>query len=443
MKRIVIALLTVAVIGGVLFSGCVATPSPAPPTPPTAPAAEFRISNLVITPSEPQVWETVELQATVANVGDVEGSHTITLLIDEAETERQNITLAAHAADTVSFEFAKHVAGAYKIQIDGVSETLVIRELPSVAPEKFEPVYTNPQTYRVTRTLTIRNETARVDQLKVWMPGVVDWDSQKNVVTEETTPSPSSVRKDPQYGSGILYWEFRDEPSRGSSLTITDQFIYTCWEVNYYIELDKIAAYDNDDPEYILFTRSGNYLEANDPEIMETAKEIVGDETNPYTVAHSIYEWVIDHMTYQLIEESPGGAKFAFENGYGECGDYSALFVALCRAAGIPARPVVGRWATSKADDWHVWAEFYLPGYGWVPVDPTIADRTGKLEDNFGHLDNRRLIVNKTYNIVLHPEPHFFASKVGFLQTLVWEYHGLSGEIQLDLDYSVRPVAGD
>jgi transglutaminase-like putative cysteine protease len=93
-------------------------------------------------------------------------------------------------------------------------------------------------------------------------------------------------------------------------------------------------------------------------------------------------------MTYQLVGGSKG-AKLAFENEYGECGDYSALFVALCRAAGIPARPVVGRWATSEAIDWHVWAEFHLPGYGWVPVDPTVADTTGQLEDNFGHLDNK------------------------------------------------------
>ena len=59
---------------------------------------------------------------------------------------------------------------------------------------------------------------------------------------------------------------------------------------------------------------------------MEIALEIAGDQTNPYTVARSIYEWVIEHMTYQPMEELKG-AKFAYENGYGECGDYSALFV--------------------------------------------------------------------------------------------------------------------
>ena len=320
-------------------------------------------------------------------------------------------------------------------------------EEAALSEEKFvaedsAPVYTNPITHRITRTLTIQNETAHIDRIKVWMPLVVEWDSQRSMVTEGTTPSPNNMWMDPQYGSGVLFWEFRGEPDRGSSLIITDQFVYTCYEVNYDIDMDKIGTYDKLDTDYVLFTSSGKYLEANDANIVETSKEIVGNEANPYVAAKSIYDWVINHMTYQLVGGLKG-AKFAYENGYGECGDYSALFVALCRANGIPARPVIGRWATSEAGDWHVWAEFYLPGYGWIPVDPTIADRTGMLLDNFGHLDNARLIFNKTYNMVLHPEPHFLSSEVGFLQTLEWEYHGISGTIKLALSYSGRPITGD
>jgi len=302
-------------------------------------------------------------------------------------------------------------------------------------------VYTNPQTYHVTRTLTFRYGTTRINRLKVWMPKVVTWDSQRNVVMEETTPSPISVWNDPEYSSGVLFWDFRGEFPRGVSLPITERFTYTCYEINYHIDLEKISAYDKDDPDYVLYTHPGKYLEANDPEIMETAQGIIGEAGNPYAMARLIYEWVIEHMIYRNVDGLVG-AKFAFENGYGECGDYSALFVALCRAAGIPARPVVGRWATSSPGDWHVWAEFYLPGYGWIPVDATRADGTGRIEEYFGHLDNRRLIFNKTYSTVLRPEPYFFASDVGFLQTYYWEWHGFDGEIQRDFDYSIRPIAG-
>jgi hypothetical protein len=310
-------------------------------------------------------------------------------------------------------------------------------------------VYTNPKTYRVTRRFTIRNETAHLDRVKVWMPSMVDSDSQRNVVGS-TDPPAHTVWRQPQYGSEIVYWDIHGKPRRGESLTFVEQFVYTCYEVRHYVDTEYIGAYEEDDPATVVYTRPSKYVETRDPTIIQTAGQIVGAETNPYSIAYSLYEWVIDHMTYRLVDGLKG-ATFALKNGYGECGDYSALFVALCRVADIPARPVIGRWATSSPGGWHVWAEFYLPGYGWIPVDPTMADSTRRPQDHFGRLDNRRLVLNKTFNVVLHPSPYFFSPDVGFLQTFFWEYHGSSGVVRADLDYSfelategkVRSVSGE
>jgi len=428
MKSIFAKYLLIGLVLMALILPCACAKPALPPS-----SAEFEISSLVITPTEAVPAEPVTISVNVNNTGESEGAYPITLTLNGVKAQTKVVKVAPESTEKVSFIVTKDEPGTYNVGVNGLSGTL------SVSPISV-PIYSNPQTYRVIRTLTIQNETARVDRLKVWMPAVVDWHLQRNIVTEETIPPPTSVWKDPQFGTGVLYWEFHGEPSRGSSLTITDQFVYTCYEVNYDIEPKQITAYDKDDSEYMLFTRSEKYIEVNDPEITETARSLTADETNPYAIANSIYEWVIDHMTYQLIE-GLGGAKFAFENGYGECGDYSALFVALCRAAGIPARPVIGRWSTSIAGDWHVWAEFYLPGYGWVPADPTVADRTGKREGYFGHLDNKRLIFNKQYNIVPHPRPRLIASEWALLQTWGWEYQGFPGTIQADLDYSIRPIA--
>jgi hypothetical protein len=93
-------------------------------------------------------------------------------------------------------------------------------------------------------------------------------------------------------------------------------------------------------------------------------------------------------------------------------------------------------------NDLHVWAEFYLPGYGWLPVDPTVEDSNGKGgRAYFGNLDNRRLIFHKGFSMVLQPNPIFSDSQVGIFQTYLCEYQGIEGliPIQTDITYTINP----
>ncbi len=148
---------------------------------------------------------------------------------------------------------------------------------------------------------------------------------------------------------------------QGSSAIIKDEFTYTCYQISYKVDTSKVGTYDKTSSLYQLFTRPEKYVESDDTRIKELAEQLQQDKINPYAIAGAIYDWVIDNLTYRKVGGLKG-AKFALENGYGECGDYSALFTALCRAAGIPARTVVGRWATSSSDDWHVLGGILLTG---------------------------------------------------------------------------------
>jgi transglutaminase-like putative cysteine protease len=60
-----------------------------------------------------------------------------------------------------------------------------------------------------------------------------------------------------------------------------------------------------------------------------------------------------------------------FKSRKGDCGEHAALFVALARAAGIPARPVVGitYWPPGNGFGYHAWAEVWVGQ--WIAVDPT------------------------------------------------------------------------
>jgi transglutaminase-like putative cysteine protease len=142
-------------------------------------------------------------------------------------------------------------------------------------------------------------------------------------------------------------------------------------------ELDKLS------PDIAAYLRPESLAESERDEVKAVVRAIFPSGTrggdSVVGAAEKIYEWVLDHCDYQLKAGSGQaagliGAVETLRARKGECGEYTALFVALCRAAGIPARGQTGYWA-NRPDAPHVWAEFYLPGFEWIPVDPSMGDK--------------------------------------------------------------------
>jgi tetratricopeptide (TPR) repeat protein len=107
--------------------------------------------------------------------------------------------------------------------------------------------------------------------------------------------------------------------------------------------------------------------------------------------ARNILGWMKKNIEYKLDKKPITELDFKtvdeiVERGHAECRGYSMLFTALCRAAGIPARPVWGLTRVSPGQDQrfgdiasHNWAEVYFSGVGWVPVDPQRPETLGCL----------------------------------------------------------------
>ena len=97
-------------------------------------------------------------------------------------------------------------------------------------------------------------------------------------------------------------------------------------------------------------------------EIKKLARQVTGGVYHPWDQAHAAYQWVWENIegraqVYTSVME-------AIRHGIGDCEERAAVFVAMCRIAGIPARLV---WLPN-----HNWAEFYLTddeGTGhWIPA---------------------------------------------------------------------------
>ncbi len=154
------------------------------------------------------------------------------------------------------------------------------------------------------------------------------------------------------------------------------------------------------DARYKLYTRSEKKAPADHVSIKAMARRLEPADGSPLETARAFYDWIIDNVKYEKVKTF-GGAAACLKNRCGECGDFSALFVALCRAAGIPARPVVGYWA-DKHNGWHCWAQFMLPDGRWLPVDCQMGGN-GVIARwlHFGRTDNRRVALCKTFDVRL------------------------------------------
>ncbi len=134
-----------------------------------------------------------------------------------------------------------------------------------------------------------------------------------------------------------------------------------------------------------------------DSTIRNAVQAAVGKETNPYWIARRIQQYCVDKLTYERV----GGwnvAPAVLKRGTGSCSEYTFVYIAMCRAAGLPARyagAIVVRNDDASYDDvFHRWVEVFLPGYGWIPVDPSRGDSKwpADVAGSFGFLANSCLI---------------------------------------------------
>ena len=135
----------------------------------------------------------------------------------------------------------------------------------------------------------------------------------------------------------------------------------------------------------------GRYLQPSrlmplDGIVLETARRITQRESDEVGKARAIYEWIVENTTRdpQVRGCGLGDVRAMLETGNlrGKCADLNALFVALARAVGVPARDLYGvRVAKSQTFEslgaagdvtraQHCRAEFHSPRHGWIPVDP-------------------------------------------------------------------------
>ncbi len=209
-------------------------------------------------------------------------------------------------------------------------------------------------------------------------------------------PAPKETVTD-QWGQKFAHFELKNLKP-GESLNLTMTVRATLFAVRHHIDPNKVGglrAIPREIKKKYLVDSSKFAIKH--PSIQQHLKEALQGEKRPYWMLRKIARYIQDKMHYELA----GGWNIAptvIDRGSGSCSEYTFVFIAMCRAAGIPARYVgslVVRGDNASTDEvFHRWAEVYLPGYGWMPFDVQHGDKPSleKQGDALGSLVNRFLI---------------------------------------------------
>jgi len=125
------------------------------------------------------------------------------------------------------------------------------------------------------------------------------------------------------------------------------------------------------------YSKAAKFWETKDPLIRRTSETIRSLSPNAADFLSRTFDWVRENVKLQEPQPTRIGAARAIRERTGDCDELSDLFIALCRAAGVPCRRVVGlfyhgRRGEEKPFDWHAWAEVLASKNTWVPFDPSL-----------------------------------------------------------------------
>jgi len=238
--------------------------------------------------------------------------------------------------------------------------------------------------YVIRNGYEIKNDGAKeVYNLNIKVLAGSDTDSpyQKNLAFN-IYPFPASLSTD-EWGNTYAYINVKElKPGQKIDVIVDREILNGGISYNksiYTVKTDYKDFLSN--PQNLKYILPGERIESDNPQIKAKALELTKTGTI-VEKAKRIYDFVNLHIEYDTDPAYANkGALSGLITGRGVCDEYACLFTALCRAAGIPSRVVEGYWLEDEvkegqwsdvSDKRHSWSEFYLPGEGWIPVEPTF-----------------------------------------------------------------------
>jgi transglutaminase-like putative cysteine protease len=242
----------------------------------------------------------------------------------------------------------------------------------------------NPRDYDVTFTtkFVVPGDGKRLGTLRVWhaLPTSRPWDSMDRTLGASAItyqPDSGGVHHLADNESQHVLWELRKGLTAGKKFEFVSQFRVR--------SADRTFDYQSSTAKWSDYYYSPHNLErfAYVDDEHTALVEQIKKTHSPAETALEICKWITAHIKYDAsVAYHPADVASTLRFSKGHCGHQMELFRALCSKAGIPTRSVyglnlrvpggVGPLHKTRPDfeNQHTWAQVYLPGSGWVEIDP-------------------------------------------------------------------------
>lgn len=259
--------------------------------------------------------------------------------------------------------------------------------------------------FQFTYTVTVTDVPTDAKKVQLWLPYPTSNSHQIIDDMRINSPYPIRITREPEYGNSILYVE-ANTPPKTSAFTVQMQF--TVLRKEYISEESASQKLSQRLRQRLLLP--DKLVPLGGPVAQLSAQTTQGKRATTEK-SRAIYDYVTRTMSYDKSGTGwgNGDALYACDAKRGNCTDFHSLIIGMARVANIPGLfeigfPIPKDQSAGEIGGYHCWAELYVDGKGWIPMDSSEASKHPETFDYFyGNLCENRIQFTKGRDIILQP----------------------------------------